>query len=159
MENIKEKEVININIDKLKEKQWMGIVIFVFSITPFVLTFYFLERIIAFNVLNSISSIMFMSILLQIPVLIIGMPLYYISNKLRKPEKKSEREYEFLIKTYKTIHFFMSSFWTSGFYGTIIFIIYFIFNLSQGFFILMLFGYLLLRLLIMIPIYLFKKLT
>ena len=50
MENIKEKEVININIDKLKEKQWMGIVIFVFSITPFVLTFYFLERIIAFNV-------------------------------------------------------------------------------------------------------------
>lgn len=156
MENIEEKKVINLNIDKLKERQWLGIVIFIFAISPFFISFYALERFYWFYDFSFTATIA-TSIFLQIPVLIIGMPLYYISNKIRKTEKKSEREYEFSIKTYKTIHFFMSSFWLSGFYGIIAFVICIVFNLDQGFFILIIYGYLLIRLLIMIPIYLFKN--
>lgn len=162
METNKQDKVINLNLinisprlGKLNEHHWIGFAVFVFAITPFIFSFYF-KRIPVFIGYNLLETIV-LSILMQIPVLIIGMPLYYIYKKIKYPEKISERRYEFRILDYKTVHFFMSSFWMSGFFGVIAFIICLIFKLSQTTYVLAVYVYMLLRLLIMLPIYYYNS--
>ncbi len=159
METIENKEMINFNIDadKLKEKHWIRLLVVVFAITPFIFSFIFLSPIPAFSEYSSLFSITALSLLLQIPILIIGMPLYYLSNKISKPEKKSATEYEFDIRAYRSIHFFMSSFFMSGFYGVIALILCIIFKLNQVYFVLGVYGYLLARLIIMLPVWIVRK--
>jgi hypothetical protein len=165
METIKEEKMINLNlininiekIKKIKEHQWVRFIIVIFAIAPFVLSFYFLDRISTFTGIDKIISIMILSLLMQAPVLIIGWALYYIYIKLKYPEKISERRYEFRISDYKTIHVLMSSFWMSGFVGVTAFFICLIFDFNQATFMIMLYGYLLLRLLIMLPIFLYRN--
>lgn len=157
METIKEREMIDLNVDKFEEHQWVQLVIVIFAIVPFIFSFYFFDRIPAFSEINKMTSIILLSLFMQLPVLIIGIPLYYMYKKLKYPEKISERRYEFRLSAYKTVHFFMSSFWMSGFFGVIVFIICLIFKFSQVTFVLTVYGYMLLRFLIMLPIYYYKK--
>lgn len=159
METIKEKKVINLNFNlslgKLQEHNWVRFVIFVFAITPFIFSFGF-KRISFLSSYNELWEIIVFSIIMQIPILIIGIPLYILYLKNKYPEKISERRYEFQVSKFKTLHYFFSSFWLNGFVGTCVFLICLIFGLSQTWFLLLLYGFIVLRLLI-IAIYYYSN--
>ena len=165
METTKQEKVINLNlininiekIKKIKEHQWIQFAIFIFAITPFFFSFGF-KRIPFFAGYLFWQTIV-ASILMQIPILLIGIPLYVLYIKTKYPEKISERRYEFRVSDFKPLHYFMSSFWISGIFGTISFLICLILNLNQAYFIIMLYGYMLLRLIILTPIYLYRNKT
>ena len=159
METIKEEKVINFNINlslgKLREHNWVRFAIFIFAFTPFFFSFGFKR--IPFFADYLFWQTMVASVLMQIPILIIGIPLYIIYIKNKYPEKISERRYEFRISDFQPLHYFFSSFWLSGVFGTISFIICLIFHLSQAAFMIMIYGYLLLRLIVLVPVYLYRN--
>jgi hypothetical protein len=165
METTKEEKMINLNlininiekIKKIKEHQWIQFVIVIFAIAPLILSFYFLDRILAFSKIEKLSSIVFLSVLLLMLILLIGIPLYILYIKTKYPEKVSERRYEFRVSDFQPLHYFFSSFWLSGIFGTFSFLICLIFSLSQTYFIIMLYGYMLLRLIILTPLYLYRN--
>jgi hypothetical protein len=160
METIKQEKVINLNLNlklgKLKEHNWIRFAVFVFAITPFFFSFGF-KRIHFFAEYNELWELIVFSVLMQIPILLIGIPLYILYIKAKYPEKISERRYEFRVSDFQPLHYFFSSFWLSGIFGTISFLICLILNLSQVWFIIILYGYMLLRLLILTPVYLYRN--
>jgi len=159
METIKQEKVINLNLNlklgELREHNWARVAVFIFAITPFIFSFGF-KRIPFYMDLN-FWQIIVASMLMQIPILIIGIPLYILYIKNKYPEKISERRFEFRVSDFQLSHYFMASFWLSGVFGTISFLICLIFNFTQGCFLLILYGYMLLRLLASIFLWLYKN--
>ncbi len=147
---------LNIDFGKVKEYHWARFIIFLFAITPYFLSFVFFDKISAFTEINTILVFVFISILLQMPVLIIGVPLYILYIRTKYPEKVSERRFVFQVEKYQSIHYVFSSLWMSGLTGTIVFIVCLIFHLNQSTFILVIYSYLLVRLILLAAIYILK---